>query len=166
MLQTPFFMFFNSFKRLYEKNIKPNQMRVCITTAVASFLLAALHSKLQNLLIEIPMIFSNHNTLACITKVTISLTTVLIITRLLGLLARIWFSAPQFYHYPRVLRCSDKKSRCVVCLCDGSNNTMLECGHSFHWACVRPWLDAHNMCPLCKKVQLRKEQTASHWLFI
>ena len=139
---------------------------MCITIATASFLLAALLSKLQNLLIEIPMIFTNRNTLTYITRVALSLTTVLIIIRMLGLLTRTWSAAPKNYHYPHVLSCNDKESRCIVCLCDGSNNIVLECGHSFHWTCVRPWLDGHNTCPLCKKVQHRREQTPSHWLFV
>lgn len=28
----------------------------------------------------------------------------------------------------------------------------LRCAHTFHEGCVRPWLDARNICPLCRQV--------------
>ena len=50
----------------------------------------------------------------------------------------------------------DPDSNCVICLCEGNRNVVLECGHAFHWACIYPWLDARNTCPLCMRQQRRE----------
>jgi hypothetical protein len=42
---------------------------------------------------------------------------------------------------------------CAVCLCDlepGDLLRALACGHSYHTACVDPWLLESQTCPLCK----------------
>ncbi|KAL2242413.1 UNVERIFIED_CONTAM: E3 ubiquitin-protein ligase MBR2 [Sesamum indicum] len=47
---------------------------------------------------------------------------------------------------------------CVVCqddLCQ-ENSTVgeLDCGHEYHAACIRQWLQQKNICPLCKAIAL------------
>jgi hypothetical protein len=61
---------------------------------------------------------------------------------------------PRVRFYEGVLPSND--SRCVICLCEGNNNAVLECGHAFHWTCIRPWLDARSTCPLCMRTQARR----------
>ena len=111
-----------------------------------------------------------------IIKFLVSATTTVIILRMLGLMmglvlrelrdARrkplpsnsqiviyLYYKAKFFKsHNPAI-----QASRCVVCLCNGSNDAVLECGHAFHWNCVRPWLDRTNACPLCLREQSRRK---------
>ena len=84
--------------------------------------------------------------------------TVRAMRELLGGARRAKKKAPPVYIYPRVRLYNGilPTPRCVICLCEGSNNAVLECGHAFHWACVRPWLDRRNTCPLCMRVQGRR----------
>ncbi|KAL0432918.1 UNVERIFIED_CONTAM: E3 ubiquitin-protein ligase MBR2 [Sesamum latifolium] len=48
---------------------------------------------------------------------------------------------------------------CVVCqddLCqENSTVGVLDCGHEYHAACIRQWLQQKNICPLCKATALR-----------
>ena len=95
--------------------------------------------------------------------------TTIILMRVLGLLCVAVFHGfaskrktasrptPIFYVYPRVRRHrpTQDDAQCTVCLSEGCD-TALPCGHLFHWACVRPWLDAKNACPLCKRAQVRR----------
>ncbi|KAL2265319.1 hypothetical protein VTJ83DRAFT_6419 [Remersonia thermophila] len=44
--------------------------------------------------------------------------------------------------------------RCVVCVEDmavGDRAVVLPCEHLFHGDCVRPWLELHGTCPVCRK---------------
>ncbi|KAL1835918.1 hypothetical protein VTJ49DRAFT_5891 [Mycothermus thermophilus] len=44
--------------------------------------------------------------------------------------------------------------RCVVCVEDmvvGDRAAVLPCEHLFHGDCVRPWLELHGTCPVCRK---------------
>ncbi|KAL1216638.1 putative E3 ubiquitin-protein ligase RHG1A [Cardamine amara subsp. amara] len=53
--------------------------------------------------------------------------------------------------------CSDEKEKCVICLSKlkGSEEaSKLECGHKFHFECIKKWLIVENMCPLCKEAVL------------
>jgi len=106
-------------------------------------------------------------------KVSTSAFSALILMRMLGVMTRVMREAVYgggvrrtkppvseilIYIYPRVRFHKDTLSspRCVICLCEGNNNAILECGHAFHWACVCPWLNAHNTCPLCMRRQSRR----------
>ena len=65
------------------------------------------------------------------------------------------YTRVDFYkHMPRPEQISN--ANCSICLCEGSSDAVLECGHVFHWNCVRPWLDSRNACPLCKRRQTRR----------
>lgn len=49
------------------------------------------------------------------------------------------------------LYCGDK---CVVCLTDlveGELVKGLNCGHLFHPPCIDPWLEAKDVCPICRQ---------------
>lgn len=46
----------------------------------------------------------------------------------------------------------DAETMCTVCLSKGTDS-MLECGHMFHWKCVGRWLSTQNTCPLCRRKQ-------------
>ena len=42
-------------------------------------------------------------------------------------------------------------SMCAICLDDGSNDPCkLECGHSFHRACIEDWANRSQECPMCR----------------
>lgn len=131
-------------------------MDLLTIATTATFVVALLSTKLQCLLHEIPDMFFSP---AASIKTLATVTTVLILLRILGLLvshlAENSKRKAKFYFYPRVARFKDDDSSCAICLCNGSNNALLQCGHSFHWACVRPWLDVKNACPLCKCTQNR-----------
>ena len=42
---------------------------------------------------------------------------------------------------------------CPICLedCDVETGSMQRCGHSFHEACIQPWLTQHTTCPVCRE---------------
>ena len=42
---------------------------------------------------------------------------------------------------------------CPICLedCDVETGSMQRCGHSFHEACIQPWLAQHTTCPVCRE---------------
>jgi hypothetical protein len=47
--------------------------------------------------------------------------------------------------------CSNKE--CSVCICEFSENERLvplPCSHIFHEDCIKPWLQSHNSCPVCR----------------
>jgi hypothetical protein len=109
---------------------------------------------------------------AVLVKVLISASTVFVLMRMLRVLVRLCMGEVNdggravmnrqkqkavVYVYQKVRFCNDTTTTpCIVCLCEGSNNAVLECWHSFHWDCVCPWLDQHNTCPLCKCRQSRR----------
>jgi hypothetical protein len=134
-------------------------MDLVITTIGVSILLAVMHSKLLLIAEDIPNAF----TPATATKILTNISSVIIIARTLAYLARLLLKReaekqppkPKYFLYPHVATCFDTESPCAVCLYEGSNNAALQCGHTFHWACVRPWLDMRNTCPLCKRTQSR-----------
>lgn len=42
---------------------------------------------------------------------------------------------------------------CTVCLCESSDKDKLltlPCMHTFHEECIKPWLESHNSCPVCR----------------
>ena len=43
---------------------------------------------------------------------------------------------------------------CVVCLyqisCGEIYQKLPKCNHSFHSQCIKPWLESHSTCPLCR----------------
>lgn len=51
--------------------------------------------------------------------------------------------------------------QCSVCLDDcevGSEVTEMPCKHKFHSGCLRPWLELHSTCPVCR-FQLPSDET-------
>lgn len=43
---------------------------------------------------------------------------------------------------------------CPVCIDEisvGNEAMFMPCGHTFHPDCLRPWLEKHNTCPICRK---------------
>lgn len=47
----------------------------------------------------------------------------------------------------------DKKAQCAVCMVDLEEDeevTKLPCDHPFHDGCIKPWLEIHNSCPVCR----------------
>ena len=111
---------------------------------------------------------------ACMVSIRLlaSAVTVLILLRVIGLMVKLIvmdsrpaprkrskpiafiYTKVDFYEHAPPRRISN--THCTICLCEGSNDVVLECGHVFHWNCVRPWLDLRNACPLCKRAQQRR----------
>jgi hypothetical protein len=48
----------------------------------------------------------------------------------------------------RLHRCDD----CAICQETNANaaSRINACGHTFHTACIRPWLDRNPTCPMCR----------------
>lgn len=45
------------------------------------------------------------------------------------------------------------ESDCVICLEPLTQEVeMMICGHAFHTACIKRWLDKSSRCPLCREV--------------
>jgi hypothetical protein len=156
-------------------------MNILFISATIAFILLALHSKsvcvfqnLGELLHTIPAwrVETMYTTLV---KLLVSAFSTLILMRMLGLVMRLAWggiggrgvdrvcqdkqaSPILLYIYPRIRFYEGAlPSNCVICLCEGNNNNaVLECGHAFHWTCIRPWLDAHSTCPLCMRRQARR----------
>jgi hypothetical protein len=135
-------------------------MDLVAIAAATTFLLVDMHAKIQSLLNET----GPHTALIRGAKVFTAITTIIVIARILGHLTTIMLNRDDEQRPPRdtcfiythiANYSGDRQSACTVCLCEGSNDIRLQCGHSFHWACVRPWLDMKNTCPLCKKSQAR-----------
>ena len=51
--------------------------------------------------------------------------------------------------YPHARYINQVSETCTVCLSSGTN-AVLECGHAYHWDCVRQWLDQKGTCPVCR----------------
>ncbi|KAL5076081.1 hypothetical protein RYX36_015065 [Vicia faba] len=54
----------------------------------------------------------------------------------------------------------NENMQCSVCLDDfevGSDAKEMPCKHSFHTACILPWLELHSSCPVCRS-QLRVDE--------
>ena len=137
-------------------------MDIVITAALGAALLTEMHSKLQLLFVELPNVLNENHSMARATKILASLAIVILIARIIGLLTLFVIERekarepkPTFYLYTHIASCRNDTSPCAVCLCEGTNNITLQCGHSYHWTCVQPWLDQRNACPLCKKAQSR-----------
>ncbi|KAH0722605.1 hypothetical protein KY290_005255 [Solanum tuberosum] len=50
--------------------------------------------------------------------------------------------------------CLDGKERCSICLDDYYDKeklTEINCGHLFHFGCIREWIKLKNSCPICKR---------------
>ena len=51
---------------------------------------------------------------------------------------------------------SEKDEKCPICIAPNENLTgtekflTLPCEHAFHDACILPWLERTNSCPLCR----------------
>ena len=153
-------------------------MNLIFISATIACILLALHSKsicvLQSLcqLMHIPA-WRVETMYMTVVKGLFSAISTLILMRMLSLVMRLAWgvfghsrarqnkprpSEILLYVYPRVRFYQGVlPSNCVICLCEGNNtNAVLECGHAFHWACIRPWLDARNTCPLCMRTQARR----------
>jgi Ring finger domain len=50
--------------------------------------------------------------------------------------------------------CCGQDTQCLVCLTDYEQGehfrNLPKCGHSFHQACIDPWLLKHDWCPVCR----------------
>ncbi|XP_049401208.1 probable E3 ubiquitin-protein ligase ZFP1 [Solanum stenotomum] len=50
--------------------------------------------------------------------------------------------------------CLDGKERCSICLDDYYDKeklTEINCGHLYHFGCIREWIKLKNSCPICKR---------------
>ncbi|TNV78648.1 hypothetical protein FGO68_gene16058 [Halteria grandinella] len=48
----------------------------------------------------------------------------------------------------------DEPQPCAICYCDYDNGEQLKklpCKHEFHSHCIKPWVEQHDTCPLCRK---------------
>lgn len=54
-----------------------------------------------------------------------------------------------------------KETTCAVCLDPMTGALQLPCGHTFHAACIKPWLQSHTTCPTCR-FDLEDNATCSH----
>ncbi|XP_049391625.1 probable E3 ubiquitin-protein ligase HIP1 [Solanum stenotomum] len=46
---------------------------------------------------------------------------------------------------------------CCICLDtydDGAELGIINCGHEFHYQCIRRWLKRNNSCPVCRRIAL------------
>ncbi|KYB24961.1 E3 ubiquitin-protein ligase Iruka isoform X1 [Tribolium castaneum] len=58
----------------------------------------------------------------------------------------------------------DAKLQCSVCWEDfqlGENVRQLPCTHIYHEPCIRPWLELHGTCPICRQNLVNDEQSNS-----
>ncbi|OIT05057.1 PREDICTED: E3 ubiquitin-protein ligase MBR2-like [Nicotiana attenuata] len=63
----------------------------------------------------------------------------------------------QHKYYHQSPNMNDSNDSCCVCLDtfgDGDNLGQLDCGHEFHYDCIRKWLRGKNCCPICKRTAL------------
>lgn len=44
---------------------------------------------------------------------------------------------------------TNEHEMCAICLCQ-KTDSVLQCGHRFHWECVNGWLDGNKTCPVCR----------------
>lgn len=64
---------------------------------------------------------------------------------------------------------------CTICRCNLNTNSIYNqdncidsivvegaCGHSYHYECIKPWVDTHKNCPICSAAWLYKSQTLSN----
>ena len=149
-------------------------MDLLFMSITVACLVLSLHSKLQYLFGAFCETFYTNTTSSwrvetmfpVIIRMAASTFMTFILMRMLGLVARVMrgvvYGAKRnpshIVIYPRVRFYKGvlPSPRCAICLCEGSNNAVLECGHAFHWACVCPWLDRRSTCPLCMRVQSRR----------
>ena len=46
---------------------------------------------------------------------------------------------------------SNPEGDCAICQDElGDEAKKMHCGHMFHFDCLRPWLNIHNTCPVCR----------------
>ena len=52
------------------------------------------------------------------------------------------------------------EDKCIICQYDFKeleNVVVLPCKHCFHFACIKPWVEKQNNCPMCKTCIINKE---------
>jgi hypothetical protein len=55
----------------------------------------------------------------------------------------------------------EETETCIICLgdlVDGDRVGALPCNHAFHVACLKPWLQRCNACPICKQEDVASSQ--------
>ncbi|KAK2169853.1 hypothetical protein LSH36_6g02054 [Paralvinella palmiformis] len=55
---------------------------------------------------------------------------------------------------PSVIVTSEMEGKCAICLGpyeEGDRLRKMPCGHTFHHACIIPWLERTNTCPFCRQ---------------
>jgi len=73
------------------------------------------------------------------------------------------FSNRACYYIYMHARFKEKKDEmCSICLCK-STDSVLQCGHGFHWGCVHLWLNEKNTCPVCRTHQKRWKEHCIQW---
>lgn len=56
------------------------------------------------------------------------------------------------------------KTQCSVCWEDfqfGENVRQLPCTHIYHDPCIRPWLELHGTCPICRQNLLNPDNSSN-----
>ena len=52
------------------------------------------------------------------------------------------------------------EDKCIICQFDFrelENVVVLPCKHCFHFACLKPWVQKQNNCPMCKACVIKKD---------
>jgi hypothetical protein len=58
----------------------------------------------------------------------------------------------------------DKINKCNICLDDIEKGKYLNCGHVFHFKCIKEWVSENPKCPICKFPVISEQNVRSRFL--